>query len=186
MNAYLDEICPPVWPVVFATDEQGSLLGLRFRHSRRPTPLEEGLKREGFALSRDENRTAAAREQLAEYFAGERRSFDLPVVLRGSHFQEAVWEELLRIPFGETHTYGEVARAIGWPGEAVEVGSAWLVPTARLRGMPVVSASRSAFWPSRRRTRCDSSRSLHRDRPERPEMTTTTAQGRDKRHLIHH
>jgi len=124
MNAYLDEICPPVWPVVFATDEQGSLLGLRFRHSRRPTPLEEGLKREGFALSRDENRTAAAREQLAEYFAGERRSFDLPVVLRGSHFQEAVWEELLRIPFGETHTYGAVARAIGWPGEAVEVGSA--------------------------------------------------------------
>ena len=124
MNAYLEEICSPVGPVAFATDEEGSLLGLQFRNGRRPTPVEEGLKLEGFALSRDENRTAAARKQLAEYFAGERRSFDLSVALRGSDFQEAVWEELSRIPFGDTRTYGEVARAIGWPGESVEVGSA--------------------------------------------------------------
>jgi methylated-DNA-[protein]-cysteine S-methyltransferase len=122
MKTYLDVIGSPVGPVAFATNEEGALLGLRFRDGRRSASLEEELKREGFTLSRDD-RTAAAREQLVEYFAGERRSFDLPVARRGSTFQEAVWEELSRIPFGETRTYGQVAQAIGRPGEAVEVGS---------------------------------------------------------------
>jgi methylated-DNA-[protein]-cysteine S-methyltransferase len=109
--------------VAFATNEEGALLGLRFHDGRRPASLEEGLRREGFALSRDKDRTAAAREQLLEYFTGERRSFDLQVARRGTIFQEAVWEELSRIPFGETRTYGQVAEAIGRPGEAVEVGN---------------------------------------------------------------
>jgi methylated-DNA-[protein]-cysteine S-methyltransferase len=122
MKAYIDEIGSPVGPVSFATDEEGALLGLTFREGRRPRSLEKDLKREGFALSRDEDPIAAAREQLVEYFAGERRSFDLPVALGGAFFQKAVWEELSRIPFGETRTYGQVAEAIGWPGEAVEVG----------------------------------------------------------------
>src|SRR5215211_8165314 len=119
MKAYLNEIGSPLGSVAFATNEEGALLGLRFREGRRPSSLEKGLKREGFALSQDEDRTAAAREQLVEYFAGERRSFDLPVARRGTIFQEAVWEELSRIPFGQTRTYGQVARAIGWPGESV-------------------------------------------------------------------
>jgi methylated-DNA-[protein]-cysteine S-methyltransferase len=124
MNAYLDEIDSPVGLVALATNEEGALLGLRFCTNRYRASLEEKLKREGFVLARDEDRTAAACEQLVEYFAGERCSFDLLVARRGSDFQEAVWEELSRIPFGETRTYGQVARAIGWPGEAVEVGSA--------------------------------------------------------------
>jgi methylated-DNA-[protein]-cysteine S-methyltransferase len=124
MKAYMDEVGSPVGDVAFATNEEGALLGLRFRDGRRPAALENGLKREGFALSRDEDRTATAREQLVEYFAGERRSFDLPVARRGTIFQEDVWEELSRIPFGETRTYGQVAEAIGWPGDAIEVGSA--------------------------------------------------------------
>jgi methylated-DNA-[protein]-cysteine S-methyltransferase len=123
MNAYIDEIGSPMGLVAFATNEEGALLSLRFRDGRYPKTLEKRLKREGFALSRDEDRTAVAREQLVEYFAGERCSFDLPMVRRGSDFQEAVWEELSRIPFGETRTYGQVAEAIGRPGEAVEVGS---------------------------------------------------------------
>jgi methylated-DNA-[protein]-cysteine S-methyltransferase len=124
MKAYLDESNSPVGDIVFATNEEGVLLGLRFRNGRRPTSLEKELKREGFTLSRDEDRTAAAHEQLVEYFAGERRSFDLPVARRGSDFQEAVWEELSRIPFGETRTYGQVAERIEGTGNAVEVGSA--------------------------------------------------------------
>jgi methylated-DNA-[protein]-cysteine S-methyltransferase len=124
MNAYVSEIGSPIGPVAFATNEEGALLGLRFRDGRRPASLENGLKREGFALSRDEDRTSAAREQLVEYFAGERRSFDLPVVRRGTDFQDAVWEELSHIPFGETRTYGQVAQAVWWPDEAIEVGSA--------------------------------------------------------------
>lgn len=123
MNAYIDEICSPVGDVAFATNEEGALLGLWFRDGRRPVSLEKELKREGFALSRDEDRTAAAREQLAEYFAGERHSFDLPVARRGTIFQEDVWEELSRIPFGETRTYGQVAEAIEGTGSAIEVGS---------------------------------------------------------------
>ncbi len=124
MKAYMDEVGSPVGDVAFATNEEGALLGLRFRDGRRPAALENALKREGFALAREEDRTATAREQLIEYFAGERRSFDLPLARRGTTFQEDVWEEVSRIPFGETRTYGQVAETIGWPGEAIEVGSA--------------------------------------------------------------
>jgi methylated-DNA-[protein]-cysteine S-methyltransferase len=122
MNAYADKIESPVGPVAFATDGKGALLGLKFRQGRRPASLERELKREGYILSHDEDRTAAVREQLFEYFAGERRSFEVPVAARGSDFEEAVWKELSRIPFGQTRTYGQVAAAIGRPGEAVEVG----------------------------------------------------------------
>ncbi|MDA8426825.1 MAG: methylated-DNA--[protein]-cysteine S-methyltransferase [Treponema sp.] len=54
-------------------------------------------------------------EELAEYFAGKRRSFDLPLFEPGTPFQERVWEELRRIPFGETRSYKELATAIGEP-----------------------------------------------------------------------
>jgi methylated-DNA-[protein]-cysteine S-methyltransferase len=124
MNAYVDEIDSPVGAVVVATDEERALLGLRFRKGRRSASLEKELEREGFALTRYGNHTTSAREQLVEYFAGERRSFDVPVARRGSDFEEAVWEELSLIPFGERRTYGEVAEAIGRPGQAVEVGKA--------------------------------------------------------------
>jgi methylated-DNA-[protein]-cysteine S-methyltransferase len=124
MNAYMGEIGSPVGDIAFATNEVGALLGLRFREGRRPAALEKRLKREGFSLSRDEDRTATAREQLVEYFANERHSFDLPVALRGTIFQEAVWEELSRIPFGETRTYGQVAERVGGTENTVKVGSA--------------------------------------------------------------
>jgi methylated-DNA-[protein]-cysteine S-methyltransferase len=62
--------------------------------------------------------------QLDEYFAGEREGFELRLDLRGDGFQRAVWGELLRIPYGETVSYGEIAARIGQPGEARDVGSA--------------------------------------------------------------
>ena len=62
--------------------------------------------------------------QLAEYFAGERREFDLPLEYPGSHFQRRVWDGLRRIPYGETRTYAELARDLGAPGAARAVGSA--------------------------------------------------------------
>jgi O-6-methylguanine DNA methyltransferase len=73
---------------------------------------------EGFAP----NRAAAA--QIGEYLGGKRRRFELPVDLRGTSFQRAVWEELLRIPFGETRTYAEIARAVGRPAAVRAVGAA--------------------------------------------------------------
>jgi methylated-DNA-[protein]-cysteine S-methyltransferase len=68
---------------------------------------------------------AEAITQLDEYFAGERREFDLEVDLHGTEFQRSVWEQLLMIPYGETVTYGELARRIGAEPERVRaVGGA--------------------------------------------------------------
>lgn len=124
MNAYLDEVGSPMGPVAFAVNEEGALLALWFRDGRSAKTPEKKLKREGFAIFRNGDRTSAAREQLVEYFTGERRSFEMAVARRGSAFEEAVWEELSRIPFGETRTYGRVAEAIGGVGSAIEVGEA--------------------------------------------------------------
>ncbi|HJO03374.1 MAG TPA: methylated-DNA--[protein]-cysteine S-methyltransferase [Acidobacteriota bacterium] len=62
--------------------------------------------------------------QLAEYFAGERRTFSLPLALQGSVFQQRVWEQLQRIDYGATISYGELARRIGDPKAARAVGLA--------------------------------------------------------------
>jgi AraC family transcriptional regulator of adaptative response/methylated-DNA-[protein]-cysteine methyltransferase len=64
------------------------------------------------------------RAQLDEYFAGERRAFDLPLAYPGSAFQQQVWDALLRIPYGETRSYAELARELGVPGAARAVGRA--------------------------------------------------------------
>lgn len=63
-----------------------------------------------------------ARTQLEAYFAGELRSFDLPVDLRGSDRQRAVWQQLTTIPYGRSVTYGAIATAVGSPGMAQAVG----------------------------------------------------------------
>jgi methylated-DNA-[protein]-cysteine S-methyltransferase len=63
-------------------------------------------------------------QQLAEYFAGVRTEFDLPIVPRGSGFQERVWRALLSIPYGTTCSYGDIARSIGRPSASRAVGSA--------------------------------------------------------------
>ncbi len=67
---------------------------------------------------------AEAADQLAQYFAGERTEFDLAVAAVGTSFQQLVWRALTTIPFGETWTYGELARAIGRPSASRAVGSA--------------------------------------------------------------
>jgi methylated-DNA-[protein]-cysteine S-methyltransferase len=67
---------------------------------------------------------ACARDQLTEYFAGQRRSFDLPLDATGTPFQHQVWAQLRKIPFGTTTSYGDLARRIGDPGKARAVGAA--------------------------------------------------------------
>jgi methylated-DNA-[protein]-cysteine S-methyltransferase len=64
------------------------------------------------------------REQLAAYFAGEVTSFDLPLAPNGTPFQKQVWEALRRIPYGETISYGELARRLGDPKAMRAVGAA--------------------------------------------------------------
>lgn len=66
----------------------------------------------------------AARRQLTEYFAGERREFDLPIEISGTEFQVRVLEELQRIPYGETTSYRAIAERVGSPNATRAVGSA--------------------------------------------------------------
>lgn len=65
-----------------------------------------------------------AAAQLEDYFSGRRIAFDLPLDFRGTEFQKTVWAALLAIPFGETRSYGDIARAIGRPGASRAVGAA--------------------------------------------------------------
>jgi methylated-DNA-[protein]-cysteine S-methyltransferase len=65
-----------------------------------------------------------AERQLAEYFAGERTEFDLPLAAAGTPFQRRVWSALCDIPYGETISYGELARRIGQPTASRAVGLA--------------------------------------------------------------
>ena len=92
---------------VTVTEEDGAIVGLTWR---------AGGHDDDTALLRE------AAHQLRAYFAGTRRSFDLPLDARGSAFQRAVWDQMLAIPYGETRSYGELARATG--GIARAVGTA--------------------------------------------------------------
>lgn len=65
-----------------------------------------------------------AAEELAEYFAGARREFTVPLAPEGTAFQKRVWEELRKIPYGETASYGDVAARLEKPGGAIAVGQA--------------------------------------------------------------
>ncbi|MGD9181183.1 MAG: methylated-DNA--[protein]-cysteine S-methyltransferase [Desulfobacterales bacterium] len=62
--------------------------------------------------------------QLEDYFKGKRQKFNVPLILDGTQFQKAVWRQLQKIPFGETASYGDVARSIGRPQAFRAVGNA--------------------------------------------------------------
>jgi len=84
------------------------------------------------ALQHEHNAiTEQTQSQLQEYFAGERRRFDLPVSFSGTKFQQQTWQALLSIPYGETCSYSEQARLIGNPKAVRAVGRAnGMNPTA--------------------------------------------------------
>src|SRR5436309_4942043 len=63
-------------------------------------------------------------QQIEEYFQRMRTRFDFPLDFDGTPFQVAVWQQLLRIPYGETRTYGQIARSLGKPGASRAVGMA--------------------------------------------------------------
>lgn len=124
MNAYVDTVESPAGLLAFAVDEGGALIRLHFAESDHGVVMEECLEYEGYAVTEDESRTARVREELSEYAAGRRTTFDVPLALTGSEWQKVVWRELTRIPFGETRSYGEIADRLGRPGAARAVGRA--------------------------------------------------------------
>jgi methylated-DNA-[protein]-cysteine S-methyltransferase len=97
----------PIGPLSIATDEQGRLLQIHFGHRE----LESG-------------NCDAVVTQLAEYFAGTRRTFEVELAPKGTPFQLDVWRALCEIPYGDTITYAELARRIGNPAAVRAVGAA--------------------------------------------------------------
>jgi methylated-DNA-[protein]-cysteine S-methyltransferase len=78
----------------------------------------------GALLTEDRERFTETVRQLDEYFHGKRERFSLPLDMRGTAFQIAVWRELSRIPYGQVRSYGEIAKEIGSPKAARAVGTA--------------------------------------------------------------
>jgi methylated-DNA-[protein]-cysteine S-methyltransferase len=100
----------------------GQLLLDGTEHGLQGLHMSPAAPRPGWRSARDP--FANAVEQLEQYFAGKRVEFDLELDMRGTDFQKSVWEALLTIPYGETRSYGEIARQIGRPDRARAVGAA--------------------------------------------------------------
>jgi len=109
---YYSRIDSPVGPLLLAVSERG-LVALEFGRGKIPAGWVES-----------EEKIAPCARQLAEYFAGRRRRFHLPLDLHGTDFQKRCWQELLKIPYGETRSYADIARAIGNPLAVRAVGLA--------------------------------------------------------------
>lgn len=95
---------------LWLTAEADALTGLYFT----PASIAENVLRSDTAAP-----FASAKQQLAEYFAGKRQRFELPLKPAGTEYQRMVWEELSCIPYGETITYGEQTRRLNLPPESV-------------------------------------------------------------------
>ncbi len=119
-------------------------------------------------------------EQLEEYFAGSRTTFDLPLDLRGTPFQRAVWDALLELPLGATSTYRAIAQRIARPGAVRATGSAIgrnpisiIVPCHRVLG---VSGALSGYAGGLERKRfllaLESDYGKARESGHRPAMAT--------------
>ena len=92
-------------------EEDGALLAISTHH------VYEGICQETTLIKE-------AHQQLSEYLKGERKSFDLPLRMKGTDFQQRVWNALLDIPYGETRSYKQIAEAIGNPKAVRAVGMA--------------------------------------------------------------
>jgi methylated-DNA-[protein]-cysteine S-methyltransferase len=108
---YWDTMPSPLGALAIGVDAAGDLAAINLDGSRGDGP--------GAAA-----RARVVRAQLDEYFAGTRRTFDLPIAPRGTAFQLRVWNALRAIPYGSVCNYGDIARAIGQPGASRAVGQA--------------------------------------------------------------
>lgn len=124
MTLYADRLSTPVGPACVLVDEAGALVAFYFLPEGRTAAAVIAREARGDDVLWDAGRCAAVVEQIGEYFAGGRREFSVPLAPRGSAFQQRVWEELGRIPYGETCTYRELAERIGRPGAFRAAGRA--------------------------------------------------------------
>ncbi|MFF2379195.1 methylated-DNA--[protein]-cysteine S-methyltransferase [Streptomyces sp. NPDC058108] len=106
----------PYGPLTLVADDD-LLCGLYMVGQRHRPPQED------FG-ARDDTLLPEVKRQLTAYFAGALKEFDLPMRLAGTPFQRSVWEQLVRIPYGEIRSYGELADALGNPKASRAVGLA--------------------------------------------------------------
>lgn len=111
-------------PVQAAFDAHGAMIYLGFADHEFRESLLAKLARLGPAQAAPVGAMARLLDQLEAYAAGARTAFDVPFRLHGSPFEQRVWAELQRIPFGETRSYGQLAAALGDPNLSRAVGRA--------------------------------------------------------------
>lgn len=113
----------PIGDLLIAVDGQsGALRRLEFEDGRGADAL---IQQAGGELSREVPASGTeVAQQLADYFAGKRRAFDLLLAPHGTAFQRRVWEALVEIPHGQTVSYGALAERLGSPGAVRAVGRA--------------------------------------------------------------
>ncbi len=113
---YYRHLDTPIGELLLAGDENGlTMIGFSEGSMRRDPEADWIYNEKPFV---------EAAKQLTEYFAGERKTFDLPLQLHGTEFQMQVLDELQRIPYGETTSYGDIANRIGRPKAVRAVGAA--------------------------------------------------------------
>ena len=118
MIVYYSYLESPIQQLTLTSDGE-SLIGLRMIEHRHAPEMTSDWK-----LDDQAKPFAKAKQQLAAYFRSELTEFDLPLAIPGTPFQQNVWQELMRIPYGATISYGEMARRIGNPNGSRAVGAA--------------------------------------------------------------
>jgi methylated-DNA-[protein]-cysteine S-methyltransferase len=119
MQPYFSKVIQsPVGPLTLVANEQGLAAILWKDDSPRRVRLKNVVKDENNPILLETER------QLREYFAGERQAFSLKLDPAGTDFQRRVWNALLTIPYGDTRSYGQIARQIGRPAAVRAVGAA--------------------------------------------------------------
>ncbi|MEM7309230.1 MAG: methylated-DNA--[protein]-cysteine S-methyltransferase [Planctomycetota bacterium] len=124
MKIYAHVFDSPIAPVLVAVDEAGAVKHLDFVGRRTKEELLARMRKGGRTVVWEAAPCAEVQKQVEEYFRGERTAFELDLAGDGTEFQRSVWSALLEIPFGETTSYGELARRLGKPNASRAVGRA--------------------------------------------------------------
>lgn len=124
MTLYTSRLASPCGELRLIVDEVGAVVAIDFAPERWAWSALTRLRMPEAELVRSGNQTAELARQLIQYFAGERRTFELALAARGSGFEKKVWQALVEIPYGETRSYGQIAATIGHPTAARAVGAA--------------------------------------------------------------
>jgi AraC family transcriptional regulator, regulatory protein of adaptative response / methylated-DNA-[protein]-cysteine methyltransferase len=123
---FADHLATPIGPMIAVAGDDGLRLLEFFDRRAMATEVARLRRRAGgeAIVPGRHDLLQTLRGELAEYFAGSRREFTVPLAPRGTPFEEGVWAQLRRIPYGATRSYEDVARAVGEPGAVRAVGRA--------------------------------------------------------------